>query len=145
MRTLSGILSRWNTPLKAIEYVLSFLIIAATLITGYNSIYGPEEAQIGRGLVSVVSDYEIIPIIFLVMALFAFADMLAMTFAKGDGLRIRSWATFTFAVGFFFEAVLAFLVLGPSYLVWVNNLSVAVISSILYINIKVMQSNERRR
>jgi hypothetical protein len=144
MSKIAGVLNRFNTPLKAIEYVLSFLIISATLITGYNSLYGPEDSEVGKGLVSVVTDYEVIPLLFLIMALFAFADMLAMTFAKNGGLRIRSWATFVFAVGFFFEAVLAFLVLGPSYLVWANNISVAVISSILYINIKVMQSNERR-
>jgi hypothetical protein len=139
------ILQRFNTPLKAIEYVLSFLILAATFITGYNAFYGPDSSEVGRGLISIVSDYKIIPLIYLVMAVFAVINMLVITFSKSGGLRLRSYATFAFAVGFFFEAVLALLVLGPDYLVWANALAVSLISSILYINIKVMQANERRR
>jgi hypothetical protein len=138
------VIERFKTPLASIEYVLSFLIFTAVLITGYNSLSGDPDPEMQSGLVAIVGDYRIIPITFAVMAVFALSDMLAMTFAKtAKGLKIRSWATFVFAIGFFFEFILAFLVIGPNSLVWANNLAVAVISSILYLSIKVMQQDER--
>ena len=144
MTRLKKVLTRLSKPLRAVEYVIPITIIASTVVSISESFLGaPSDHETGF-LAALIDEFQVVSIVFAVMAIFAIAHLLALHVADSfRSLNVRQNCLFSYVIGLSFVGVLSLVFQGALAILWINMLAMATVSTILYLNIRVIL-NERQ-
>ena len=141
------IFSRLSKPIRAIEYIISIGILWATVVSlFYVANPSSENPKNRSAFPELIDRYEIVTALLGLMATLAIVDIFALLQHRTTEkvLKIRAVCTFGFTLGFAFVAVLTGLSLGIENILWVNEITLALISAVLYLNLRVNKENADR-
>jgi hypothetical protein len=144
MSKVSYFLVKAHKPLKAIEYIMSIGILwaGATSILLLSSDNIPEGAST---FATIIEQFEVVVMVVFAMSLFAILDLIGLSrFEHPKSIGRRAVAMFAITIGFAFVSVLTILSNGVSNLLWVNEVTMAFIAAVLYLNLKVNPGNADR-
>jgi hypothetical protein len=141
VRVLS-FLKRISIPLKAIEYIVAFLVIGSALIAVIEAFSDGPVIDSALSFRVLIEQYNVVAVLFAAMAAVALADIISLVSIPEKEKRYRKVATFTFATGFFFLGILSLLTLGFNHFLWLNDLGLAAISATLYLALKANDTDE---
>lgn len=135
---------RVSKPLRAIEYIVSIGVLWAAAVSLF-ILADPDSASTATSFGDLIDRYEIVTIVIGAMAALAIFDLISLS-RQDDPRSVshRSNAMFGMTIGFAFIAVLTTLTAGGGNLLWVNEVTLAFISAILYLNLKVNYGNADR-
>lgn len=140
---MTSLFNRLSTPLRAIEYIVCFLVIGSAFLAVLETLTDePLERGAGLSFRLLIDQYNIIAYILVAMAAAAFIDIISLVASPRTDVKYRAVTTFIIAIGYFFVGSLALSTLGFDHLLWINDFALAAVSAILYISIKATASNE---
>lgn len=144
MTRLKQVLARLSRPLRAIEYVIPITIIASTVVSITESFLGTADPEVAF-LAALVDEFQIVSIVFAVLSIFAIIHLFGLHVSDSfKSLNIRQNCLFAYVIGLSFVGVLSLAFQGPLAILWVNMLALSTVSTILYLNLRVIL-NERQR
>jgi hypothetical protein len=136
------VLARLSRPLRAIEYVIPITIIASTIVSIAESFLGSPTTQVAF-LAALIDEFQVVSIVFAALSVFAIVHLFTLHVADSfRSLNIRQNCLFAYVVGLSFVGFLSLSFQGILGILWVNMLALSTVSTILYLNLRVML-NER--
>lgn len=142
---ITGVLKKLRRPLRTIEYIISIGVLWAGIVAV--SLFRQDEPVEGESsFTTLIDQYEVVSLVILAMVVIAVIDLMALSVRDSRrSINIRADAMFGNALGFFFVSVLTVLSSGIDNLLWANEFNLALISAVLYINLKVNSTIERQQ
>jgi hypothetical protein len=143
------ILKRMSRPLRAIEYIVSIGILWAAAVSAYVVVRGPighgNGPGEGRGtLPSLLEQFQVVPWVILLISIFAIIDIIFLfRQISPSQVLMRARMMFGIATGLFFTTSLTVISSGIANILWVNQFTMALICSVLYLNLRVHYHADR--
>lgn len=144
MRIVLEIMKKATRPLKTIEYIVSIGILWSALIAVF-LIVSDSAPEGSTAFTDLIEQFEIVSLIVILMSILATLDIIFLSKKTTlKSVHVRSNAVFGMTLGFIFVAMLTVLSSGLDNLLWVNEVTMAFICAVLYLNLKVNYENADR-
>jgi len=143
------LLKKISRPLRVIEYIVSIGILWAAAVSAYVVVRGPlghgNGSGEGRGTFpSLLEQFQVVPWVILLISIFAIVDIAYLTReVSPKQVLMRGRMMFGVAVGLFFTTSLTVISSGIANILWVNQFTMALICSVLYLNLRVHYHADR--
>lgn len=135
-------MEKFQRPLQQLEFVVYITVVVGTVV-GLLDAFLIEDVVKTSIFPTIIDRYEIVTIILVIMSVMSALAVGAMSGHETEKrLWVRRRSLFTITVGLAFLASLSIITAGFLSVTWVLEVSLAVISAILYVGLKYMSTRE---